>query len=158
MTQRIEGKKKKILLLWVDDMVAPTVPTISHKMQEKQTPHCIVVVCGKITSMSLTATRLLAAQTDKKEIEIFKLSETLFDVFSHCMVPKHEICGATEKRNVYNDYRVQKGQLPKICSTEMTCRILGAKKGQLIRIERKNDTMGTVDGEEITTITYREVV
>jgi len=64
------------------------------------------------------------------------------DIFQSALVPKHEILDEEEKRKFIEKYGVSEKQIPKIKSTDPAVKILGAKKGDLIRIIRKSQTAG----------------
>jgi DNA-directed RNA polymerase subunit H (RpoH/RPB5) len=148
-----KGDKARMLVVWLSEIAMNTIPTIVYRMNQEKVNIAVVIVKYKITPMALTSIRLLATQTDKKIIETFKFEDTLYNILEHALVPHHKICTKTEKQNILESYAVTKSQLPSICASESVCKILGAKKGNLIRIERPHDTMANE-----MSITYRIVV
>ena len=64
-----------------------------------------------------------------------------FSVFDHVLVPKHEIVPDSEVEAVLAGLRIgSKDRLPKILQTDPCVKALGAKRGDLIRILRKEPT------------------
>ncbi|MEM3162588.1 MAG: DNA-directed RNA polymerase subunit H [Candidatus Bathyarchaeia archaeon] len=74
-----------------------------------------------------------------------------FDIFSHVLVPKHEILTPEEREKVLAQYRVQPYQLPQIKASDPAVKAIGAKPGDILRITRQSPTAGVH-------IAYRYVV
>lgn len=74
-----------------------------------------------------------------------------FKVEEHILVPRHEILKENEVEKLLAKYNITKEQLPKILTTDPCVRVLGAEKGQVLKITRKSLTAGT-------SISYRVVV
>lgn len=73
------------------------------------------------------------------------------DVLSHKLVPKHEILTDEEANEVLKSFNIDANSLPKILSKDPAVKQLGAKVGNIIRIERVSETAGV-------SIAYRKVV
>jgi DNA-directed RNA polymerase subunit H len=73
------------------------------------------------------------------------------DVLSHKLVPKHEILTDEEAVAVLKSFNIDANSLPKILSKDPAVKQLGAKVGNIIRIERVSETAGV-------SIAYRKVV
>jgi len=84
-------------------------------------------------------------------IELVKGNYASFDLFEHDLVPPHIIAEQSEVDLVLGHYKIKKAQLPRIYVSDPAARVLGARPGQVIRIERNSDTAGT-------TFYYRLVV
>lgn len=67
-----------------------------------------------------------------------------FDLFGHELVPQHIIAEDSEVDLVLSHYGIKKSQLPRILRDDPAARVLGAKVGQIIRIERASHTAGSV--------------
>ena len=65
-----------------------------------------------------------------------------FDVTSHILVPKHEVCSAAEKQRILDRYRVVEQKFPRIPAADPAIQHLGAKPGDLIKITRNSPTAG----------------
>ncbi|MEM3364580.1 MAG: DNA-directed RNA polymerase subunit H [Candidatus Micrarchaeia archaeon] len=64
-----------------------------------------------------------------------------FSVFDHVLVPKHEIVPDSEVEAVLAELRVEsKDRLPKILPNDPCVKALKAKRGDVIRILRKEPT------------------
>jgi DNA-directed RNA polymerase subunit H len=57
----------------------------------------------------------------------------------HFLIPKHELLKEDEAKKVLEKYGVGKDQLPKIRSDDPAIQHLEVKKGDVIRISRKED-------------------
>ncbi|MFW9975365.1 MAG: DNA-directed RNA polymerase subunit H [Candidatus Thorarchaeota archaeon] len=65
-----------------------------------------------------------------------------FDLFGHEMVPSHIIAEEAEIQLVLEHYGIKKTHLPRIQSRDPAARVLGARPGQVIRVERLSPTAG----------------
>ncbi|MGY5871393.1 MAG: DNA-directed RNA polymerase subunit H [Candidatus Thorarchaeota archaeon] len=74
-----------------------------------------------------------------------------FDLFEHDLVPTHIIAEQSEVDLVTTHYKIKKTQLPRIYVSDPAAKVLGARAGQVIRIERDSETAGN-------TFYYRLVV
>ncbi|MHA1909410.1 MAG: DNA-directed RNA polymerase subunit H [Candidatus Thorarchaeota archaeon] len=67
-----------------------------------------------------------------------------FELFGHELVPMHIIASIEEVQLVTDYYGINKVQLPRIAREDPAARVLGAKVGQVVRIERDSPTAGKV--------------
>jgi len=58
------------------------------------------------------------------------------------LVPKHEILSKKEVEELLKKYNVTKDKLPKILITDPAVKAIGAKVGDVIKIERESPTAG----------------
>ena len=65
-----------------------------------------------------------------------------FDLFEHELVPAHIIAPEEEIQLVLDHYGIEKNQLPRIFRDDPAVKVLGARPGQIIRIERDSPTAG----------------
>jgi len=84
-------------------------------------------------------------------IELVEGNYASFDLFEHDLVPKHIIAEQSEVDLVLTHYKIEKTQLPRMYVSDPAARVLGARGGQVIRIERDSETAGN-------TFYYRLVV
>lgn len=77
-------------------------------------------------------------------IELVEGNYSSFDLFDHDLVPAHIITEQSEVDLVLNHYKIKKTQLPRIYISDPAAKVLGARPGQVIRIERDSDTAGKV--------------
>lgn len=74
-----------------------------------------------------------------------------FDILKHKLVPHHEILSEKEVEKLLKVYNIRKEQLPRILVTDPVVKAIGAKEGDVIKIERKSPTAGV-------SVAYRLVV
>ncbi|MBI2665314.1 DNA-directed RNA polymerase subunit H [Candidatus Woesearchaeota archaeon] len=65
-----------------------------------------------------------------------------FDVGKHTLVPKHTKLSEKEKEGLLATYNITIKELPKISVEDPAIAKLGAKGGDIIRVERKSRTAG----------------
>lgn len=163
-----ENDEKKIYAVWVDENVGNSViGQIKIKMQLFEIEHCILIAKNKITSYAKTIIKSLVCQGFR--IETFKQNFLKIDITEHILVPTHIICSEEEKKLVIQQYNLKtNSQYPTILITDSVVKYLGAKRGQLIKIIRKSDSIpdmkimsspGTSEKKkEFFDVTYRLVL
>lgn len=77
--------------------------------------------------------------------------ETNINILKHELVPEHTILNEEEKKALIEKYKIAETQLPKIFTSDVVVKAIGAKKGDVIKIKRKSLTAGK-------TVYYRLVV
>ena len=94
-----------------------------------------------------------SARSSAEDLGIELIPPTLptFDIFEHALVPRHEIVGEEELAEVTKKYHAEPFQFPWIKVNDPIAIILGAKRGEVVRITQKSETAGTA-------ISYRYVV
>lgn len=75
-------------------------------------------------------------------VELIEGGYPSFELFGHQLVPKHTIASKDEVDLVTGHYGIDKSQFPRIRRNDPAARVLGAKVGQVIRIERQSPTAG----------------
>ena len=65
-----------------------------------------------------------------------------FNVMANYLVPRHTIMSKDEEEELLRKYGIQRFQLPKILSVDPCVKALGAKPGDVIKIERESPTAG----------------
>ncbi|MBR9683012.1 DNA-directed RNA polymerase subunit H [Candidatus Woesearchaeota archaeon] len=74
-----------------------------------------------------------------------------FNVEAHHLVPKHTKLSDAETKKLFEKYNITSKELPKILDTDPVIESLGAKAGDVIKVNRASETAGE-------TVYYREVV
>jgi len=64
------------------------------------------------------------------------------NVFVHELVPKHEVLNKREVDEVLHKYHLKPHQLPYVKLSDPAVAALGAKLGDIVRVERKSSTAG----------------
>lgn len=65
-----------------------------------------------------------------------------FELFEHELVPTHVVASNDEIKLVLDHYGIERNQLPRIYRDDPAVKVLGARPGQVIRIERVSPTAG----------------
>ena len=65
-----------------------------------------------------------------------------FNVLEHDLVPDHILLTEEETDELLKKYNITRGQLPKVKSSDVVVKQVGAKPGDVLRIIRKSLTAG----------------
>ena len=65
-----------------------------------------------------------------------------FNVLEHELVPDHILLTEEETQELLKKYGITRGQLPKIKSSDVVVKQIGAKPGDVLKIIRKSLTAG----------------
>lgn len=65
-----------------------------------------------------------------------------FIVKKHVLIPKHSRLGQKEKKELFARFNITLKELPKIAIDDPAIKALGAKTGDIIKIERMSTTAG----------------
>ncbi len=65
-----------------------------------------------------------------------------FNVLEHELVPDHILLTEEETQELLNKYKITKGQLPKVKTSDVVVKQVGAKPGDVLKIIRKSLTAG----------------
>lgn len=82
--------------------------------------------------------KMARKRTRKKAEKSIKRNQ--FDLTEHDLVPKHTILSKKEEKDVLKKYEIKPDQLPKLLNTDPVVVSIGAKPGQIIKVERKSQT------------------
>ncbi len=91
--------------------------------------HCILIYNGTITS----PVRTILSSFYGVRVELFMLRELQFNIMTHILVPTHTKIPKDEKED-YTKYPVLK-------TTDPVAKFMGFQSGDLIQIERKDNTI-----------------
>lgn len=144
----IEGKTQKYIWEKIKDEI----------LEEKALPEKIEKIRNKakenIKGLLVASNRFTHyARREAKEgnIWIITSKDPRFDIFTHDLVPVHEICTAEEVKVLLEKYNIKRRQLPKILTSDPAVKAIGAKPGQVVKIFRASKIAGE-------TIAYRLVI
>lgn len=76
-------------------------------------------------------------------VQIFGMENFLIDIASNQYVPKHVLLTDKEVQEVLKKYNIASDSMPKIKREDPMAKYVGAKPGQIIRIDTFNPTNGT---------------
>ncbi|MHA2005174.1 MAG: DNA-directed RNA polymerase subunit H [Candidatus Thorarchaeota archaeon] len=113
------------------------VKDLVKRMEEAQAQEGILVGGSRFTP----AAKKHALAT---RVELVLGNYASFDLFSHELVPPHSIADEDEVSLVLEYYGIARDQIPRILRDDPAAKVLGAKPGQVVRIERDSDTAGAV--------------
>jgi|LauGreDrversion4_2_1035121.scaffolds.fasta_scaffold01559_15 DNA-directed RNA polymerase subunit H (RpoH/RPB5) len=102
-------------------------------MNKENANKCIIVYRSNVTSSAKKS-----LETLEYEFELFAMHELQLNITKHRLVPKHNRVTQSEKDELDKNY---KGKLPILLSNDPVCRYYGFKKGEYIRITRKDGSI-----------------
>lgn len=132
-----EGAIKSVVWIFKEAKVVGVaiVKDIARDMEEAQAIEGVLVGGSRFTP----AARKFARAA---KVELVEGTYSSFDLFQHELVPKHTIVSDEEVHMVLEHYGIKKPQLPRILRDDPAAKVLGAKAGQVIRVERDSPTAG----------------
>jgi DNA-directed RNA polymerase subunit H len=113
------------------------VKDLVKKMEEVQAQEGILVGGSRFTPAA-------KKHAMDMRVELVLGNYASFDLFSHELVPPHSIADEDEVSLVMEYYGITRNQIPRILRSDPAVKVLGAKPGQVVRIERDSDTAGAV--------------
>lgn len=134
----------KMALIWHSEYkMGIGIRDVINKLEEMEVKKAMIVVDGGITP----GCREILGNIRKTKsiiVDIWTLDESMLFVPDHVLVPHHEICSMSKKREVLKSYGIKlvdaRVKLPNIKHNSTMVKYLGAKKGQLIKIIRPCET------------------
>lgn len=111
------------------------VRDLSREMEETNSARGMLVGGSRYTPAAKKIARAA-------KIELVIGNYASFDLFEHELVPTHVIATDDEVQLVLNHYGIEKGQLPRIFRDDPAVKVLGARPGQIVRVERISPTAG----------------
>jgi DNA-directed RNA polymerase subunit H len=122
----------------------------AKKLEEKQEEEGEDKVKGLLVA-SNRFTHYARREAKEGGIWIITSKDPRFDIFTHDLVPVHEICTKEEANELLTKYNINRRQLPKILSSDPAVKAIGAKPGQIVKIHRNSEIAGE-------TMAYRLVI
>lgn len=136
---RSSGEKVHKYVVWIlkDPKVIGVayVKDLAHEMEETESQRGMLVGGLRFTPAARKMARI-------SKVELVDGGYASFDLFEHELVPTHIIAAEDEIKLVLEHYGIEKGQLPRILRDDPAVKVLGARPGQVIRIERDSPTAG----------------
>jgi DNA-directed RNA polymerase subunit H (RpoH/RPB5) len=108
---------------------------VKKVMKDEKVERGLIVTSGRFTQAAKVNAR-------RRNIELIPRIFPSFNIFSHVLVPRHEIVTAEDKEKLLNEYRVQPYQLPRLKASDPGAKAIGAKPGDVVRIIRDSPTAG----------------
>jgi DNA-directed RNA polymerase subunit H len=69
--------------------------------------------------------------------------EKEYSVLKNVLVPKHTILNDEEKKQVFEKFNISSSNLPRISTTDPVVKEMGAKEGDVLKIDRKSPVSGS---------------
>ncbi len=128
---------RKIVWIYKEPKVigVALIRDLNRAMEENECQEGMLVGGSRFTPAAKKLAR-------KSRVELVEGGYASFELFGHEIVPKHVIASDDEVNMVMEHYGITKTQLPRIARMDPAARVLGAKIGQVIRIERDSPTSG----------------
>ena len=132
-----DGLLKYVVWLLKEEKVVGVaiVRDLAKEMEETESQRGMLVGGSRFTPASKKYAKI-------SKVELVDGGYASFDLFEHELVPPHVIAEETEIELVLNHYGINKTHLPRIQTRDPAARVLGARPGQVIRIERESPTAG----------------
>ncbi len=131
LAQNSDGHQ--ILILFVDEsnLNINTVKALDSILTENGLDHAILVYNKNITASAKKIIETVSHFT----IETFQKAELQFNITTHRLVPKHERVSPEENEKMKEKWGTK---LPGILSTDPVSRFYHFKKGEIIKVTRKD--------------------
>ena len=101
-------------------------------LERDEIKHALIIMNDMITS---SAVKLIANLADNIYIECFKFGEMYYNLTQHRLYNRHESLTKQEAQEFIKRYGKD---IPTILKTDIVCRYFNFKKGEIIKIYRKN--------------------
>jgi DNA-directed RNA polymerase subunit H len=137
---KTEAGDKERILAYVpnkDVVGVKIVRDLNEKLEKEGYARAIVATRGKFTPYAKKEAR-------DYPIDILTGAFPLFDIFSHDLVPFHELATIQEIEELKSRYGIELYQLPKISHNDPVVRTLGARVGDVLKITREIETASNV--------------
>lgn len=134
----IPGEKGKVLVWCILNEVTVGINAMNglyKVMKEKEIEKAIVVTEGRYT-------HAVKQGAKKNNVELLPKTFPVFDIFTHELVPMHEILGEKDREQILAKYKVHPYLMPQIKAIDPAVKAIGAKAGDILKITRKSSTAG----------------
>ena len=130
---------KKVVWIYKEPKVVGValVRDLIREMEEQNAQEGMLVGGSRFTPAAKKHAR-------QQRVELVEGGYSSFELFGHDIVPMHVIASPEEVQLVVDHYGIKKTQLPRIAREDPAARVLGAKIGDVVRIERDSPTAGKI--------------
>ncbi len=132
-----DGLQKYVVWILKEEKVVGVaiVRELVKEMEETESLRGMLVGGSRFTPASKKYAKV-------SRVELVHGNYASFDLFGHELVPTHVIAEESEIQLVLEHYGIDKTHLPRIQSRDPAARVLGARPGQVVRVERASPTAG----------------
>ena len=134
--QQYDNEDKQIVIFKndLDKLNIDYIKEYIKILSDNKLKHAIIIYKNEITPSAKKVIQNLFQFT----IEMFKVDELMFNLTKHRLYNKHIRLNDDDKKDFIKKYGVQ---IPVILVTDPVSRYFNFKKGDIIKIERKNDVV-----------------
>jgi DNA-directed RNA polymerase I, II, and III subunit RPABC1 len=118
------------------------VKNYKDKMLSLGIDKAILIVKENVTSFAKSEINSFMTQDPPIYIEVFLESSLIFDITTHELVPKHELISDSEKKALFEKYKIKEMQLAKILKTDPIVLYYDFQEKDIIKITRSSETGG----------------
>ena len=129
-----EGEKVVVMYNDFPKLDVEKVKDFIASMIELKCSHLIVVYKGTVTPVARNVIEKFPIASPGDEIEIFDEKSLRYDITEHSYVPKHEKLSESEAEKFRKTFGTT---IPKLLTVDPVARLYHFKKGDIIRIFRK---------------------
>lgn len=130
------NKENHTIIVFINDDEKLNIQGIKDKisiMNKESANRCIIIYKSNVTSSAKKS-----LETLEYEFELFSLNELQLNITRHRLVPRHSRILHSEKEELDQKY---KGKLPVLLHTDPVSRYYAFKRGEYIRITRKDGSI-----------------
>ncbi len=139
------GRWPKIIVFFhegTEKLGVKLVRNYYEKMLSQDINKAILIVKENVTSFAKSEINSFVSQENPVFIEIFLENSLVFDITTHELVPKHELISETEKKALFEKYKIKEMQLAKILRTDPIVLYYDFQEKDIIKITRPSETGG----------------
>jgi len=131
----MKDKNENIIIVFInrDNLNISVLKSYLQILQTSTVKHAIIVYQNKITPSSK---KILQSIKSFYQIELFTFKEMSFDIQQHKYYFPHIRCNDEEKSEIISKFGLK---IPVILDSDPVIRFLGYKKGDIVKVLRKDD-------------------
>lgn len=130
----VDGSKRILVFLCKEDKLKiQEAKEKIYVMNRENVKRCIIIYLHDITPTAKKSFETI----QEYNIELFSVRELQFNITTHRLVPKHTIATQAEREEL----KIYQNKLPVLLYTDVIRRYYDYKRGDIIRITRKDNSM-----------------
>lgn len=131
---------QRVAVMWIlDKKLGANIRDIVTDMESKKVTYGLIVADDGPTSQVGEPIKSLRI-TKKIYISVWSLKSSMIFIPDHRIVPLQRICTLYEKKDLYAKYNLTGEKIPKMGLTDPMVNVLGAQKGDLIKVLRISES------------------
>lgn len=130
----VDGSKRILVFLCKEDKLKiQEAKEKIYVMNRENVKRCIIIYMNDITPTAKKSFETI----QEYNIELFSVKELQFNITTHRLVPKHTLATEAEREEL----KIYHNKLPILLYTDVIRRYYDYKRGDIIRITRKDNSM-----------------